>query len=1104
MNAQKPVLRTKRSFLYDRAMDRALENSMSPQMYPVRSPSVLPRSSASERAIHERSPSPHTRMPQQSAMAEAMAAGKSPGLIRRLSRGAQNKLRRRASTTQSMRMRDQSAGPVLVRRRSDSNGASDFGQDVSDLDLDSAPDVPGDVLEEVPSGRGRNNGLGISMGRPSNASSALSHFEGGIAPAISAVLEEGTWVTKHTRKKRQKRIKIWLDPDSARVCWHATNPAKSFFIDDVRDIRVGADSRYARDDVQVPDEEENRLISIVYELPERSKGRTIKNMHLSTADPYITRLWATALNKVTRDRVEIMNALSSSTEKSEKSMAMAWRQAMARKGPDAEQVFTVDDARWLCRKLEINCSDQTVRTHFARTDVEQSGKLDYVGYRDFVDSFKQRKDIQHLYRNVQFGTDLEMEIGTFLNFLRVEQCVDVDKDLGHWETIFDRFARFSTSQSRLPDAEPVTGKRMNMHGFQNFLTSSYNSPILPRKADVTLDRPLNEYFISSSHNTYLLGRQVAGFSSVEGYITALIKGCRCIEIDCWDGDDGRPMVTHGRTMTTKIPFADCVSVVAKYAFHSTPYPLVVSLEVHCNADQQLAMVELMQKYWDGTMVVEPLTNNSVSLPSPDELRNKILVKVKASEESESSQLIGDAPNGRSRARSINSSLTRASSSDPSYITATPLVASPPSTSPSENLTYPNSTPRGSTTSGPTLSPSTSSEDSDHAAVPVEKTKKRKTSKIIPELGRLGVYTQGIKYGGFAASDARTYNHVFSFAENTFVKLCAKPDNKNMLEKHNTRYLMRVYPGAKRIDSSNFNPLQAWRRGVQMAALNWQTYDVHMQVNEAMFAGGSDRLGYVLKPDELRHAKHLPIADTLPEGPEAKEKKGKKIVRFGVDIISAQRLPRPRNQQTELGMNPYIEFEMFSAEDKARGIAMGEGGTDASARDGMLGIGSPLRKRTRVVEGNGFDPLFNQQLQMTVETKYTSLIFVRWTVWNSPDGRKLSPNNTLLATFTAKLDSLQQGYRHLPLFNPNGEQYRDAKLFVKIHKDPPVSLKQDDSAYGNLEPLPSPQPESTRSERSWPRRIFSRNPSERRRREQYTSQPNGALSRTSSMDRESLR
>jgi phosphatidylinositol phospholipase C delta len=302
----------------------------------------------------------------------------------------------------------------------------------------------------------------------------------------------------------------------------------------------------------------------------------------------------------------------------------------------------------------------------------------------------------------------------------------------------------------------------------------------------------------------------------------------------------------------------------------------------------------------------------------------------------------------------------------------------------------------------------------------------------------------------------------------------------------------------------------------MAALNWQTYDVHMQVNEAMFAAGSDRLGYVLKPEELRQAKHLAIADVVSEDAELKEKKWKKIVRFGVDIVSAQRLPRPRNQSSETPMNPYIEFEMYSAEDKARGIATGEGGTDASARDGMLGIGSPLRKRTRVVEGNGFDPVFNQPIQMTVETKHTSLIFVRWTVWNSPDGRRANSNNTLLATFTAKLDSLQQGYRHLPLFNPHGEQYRDAKLFVKIHKDAPVTLQHDDSSSSIVESLtsaairsssPRPIEPLQRSERSWPRRIFSRNPSERRKRgEQITGSPdlNGPLSRTSSLDRDSMR
>jgi phosphatidylinositol phospholipase C delta len=1033
-------------------------------------------------------------------------------------------------------MRDVSAGPVLMRRRSDSNGNSDLGQDVSDLELDSQPEIPDDVIEErsnsrgpsralsrapsrAPSkARGRHNGLGNIAGRPSNASSALSSFEGGIAPAISAVLEQGTWVTKHT-SKRSKRIKIWLDPNSARVCWHATNYNKSFFIDDVREIRVGADSRYARDDVQVPIEHEGRLISIIYELPERSKGRTIKNMHLMTPDAYITNLWADALNKVTRERIEIMNALSSSTEKSEKSMAMAWRQAMARKASDADESFTLEDARWICRKLEINCSDHTVRTHFTRSDISLSGSLDYAQYRDFVDSFKERKDIQNLYRNIKFGTDIEMDFDTFSEFLRVEQCLDIDKDLSHWEAVFEKYAKNASTQHRLPDAEPVTGYRtMNMLGFQNFLTSSHNAPLLSKKGDVVLDRPLNEYFVSSSHNTYLLGRQVAGASSVEGYISALVKGCRCIEIDCWDGDDGRPMVTHGRTMTTKIPFADCVSVIAKYAFHSTPYPLIVSLEVHCTVDQQLAMVELMKKHWDGIMILEPLMNDSVTLPSPEELRNKIIIKVKAAEDSDFGMPTPDAPNGRSRARSITSTFTRTPSSDPSFVSASPLVNSPPTMSPADSFVAASSTPRGSTTSGPTLSPSSSSEDSDHVVAAIEKGKKRKTSKITPDLGRLGVYAQGIKYGGFGLQEAKTYNHIFSFSENTFVKLCAKDsDSKTALEKHNMRYLMRVYPGARRIDSSNFNPLQAWRRGVQMAALNWQTYDVHMQVNEAMFAAGSDRLGYVLKPEELRQAKHLAIADVMADDGQAKEKKWKKIVKFGVDIVSAQRLPRPRNQSSETPMNPYIEFEMYSPEDKARGIATGEGGTDASARDGMLGIGSPLRKRTRVVEGNGFDPVFNQPIQMTVETKHTSLIFVRWTVWNSPDGRRANSNNTLLATFTAKLDSLQQGYRHLPLFNPHGEQYRDAKLFVKIHKDAPVTLQHDDSNNSIVEPVPSvsirsssPRPIEPlqRSERSWPRRIFSRNPSERRRRgEQFSGSPgdpNAPLSRTSSLDRDSIR
>ena len=137
--------------------------------------------------------------------------------------------------------------------------------------------------------------------------------------------------------------------------------------------------------------------------------------------------------------------------------------------------------------------------------------------------------------------------------------------------------------------------------------------------------------------------------------------------------------------------------------------------------------------------------------------------------------------------------------------------------------------------------------------------------------------------------------------------------------------------------------------------------------------------------------------------------------------------------------------------------------------------------------------------MMVETKYPSLIFVRWTVWNSPDGKNLSSNSTILATFTAKLSSLQQGYRHLPLVNSYGERYRDAKLFVKIKKEAPIPLYSDEPAYGHPELVTSsPRLEPVRYDaRSWPRKIFGRVPSDRRRREQELR---GSASRTSSMER----
>lgn len=71
--------------------------------------------------------------------------------------------------------------------------------------------------------------------------------------------------------------------------------------------------------------------------------------------------------------------------------------------------------------------------------------------------------------------------------------------------------------------------RISRDQFEAFLLMHANDAFDPAKErhdKADMDQPLSEYWINSSHNTYLIGDQYTSQSSVEMYSNALYRGCR--------------------------------------------------------------------------------------------------------------------------------------------------------------------------------------------------------------------------------------------------------------------------------------------------------------------------------------------------------------------------------------------------------------------------------------------------------------------------------------------------------------------------------------------------------------------------------------------------
>uniref|UniRef100_A0A3Q2CJ94 Phosphoinositide phospholipase C n=1 Tax=Cyprinodon variegatus TaxID=28743 RepID=A0A3Q2CJ94_CYPVA len=648
-------------------------------------------------------------------------------------------------------------------------------------------------------------------------------------------MQTGTQMTKLKGKKKGLVRFFYLDEHKSCIRWRPSkkHDKAKISIDSIHEVCEGKKSeifrRYAENRF-----DPNCCFSIYH-------GDRVKSLDLVSNNAEDVRTWINGLKY-------LMAGISDED-------SLARRQRTRDQYPlynkNGDGTLSIGEVHQLLHKLNVNLPKQKVKDMFQEADTDEiQGSLGFDEFCFFYKMISTRRDLYLIM--ISYSNQKEvLDLHDLACFLENEQKM---RGLTR-EHLADIVAKFE------PCPENLQHMVLGIDGFTNYMRSPAGDIFNPEHNQVNQDmtQPLTNYFIATSHNTYLTGDQLLSQSRVEMYAYVLQAGCRCVE--------GK------RLQKGEVPVF--ILYYTAETNHSPRYPVILSIENHCTVPQQKKMARYLKEVLQDKL---DLTNVSVheckKLPSPEVLKGKILVKVHIIHLNLSIGASRSNINIRNWFNNSQKIYMRTAAGRDLRLFTTP-----------------------SKVFGISIICTISVQNVLNSLLYLCIFRKRKTMRLSRALSDLVKYTKSVR-----VHDIETQGKVSSLNETVVNQILQlKPGE---LVRFNQRQLLRVYPSNFRVDSSNFNPQPYWNTGCHMVAMNYQTEGRMLELNRAKFSSNGN-CGYILKPKCMCKAAFNPVMeDPLP---------GHRKTQLMLKIISGQQLPKPKDSmfgdRGEI-IDPFVEVEII--------------------------------------------------------------------------------------------------------------------------------------------------------------------------------------------------